>query len=89
MSQPPPSYPSRAQHPRATTVLVLGVLGLVLCNILGPFAWVMGNRVVAEIDASGGALTGRESAVAGRICGIIGTGIVVAGLVAFVWLSLG
>lgn len=60
-------------HPQSTTVLVLGILGLVLCQILAPFAWIMGKRVVGEIDASGGSIGGRSSANAGRICGIIGT----------------
>lgn len=60
-----------ADHPQSTTVLVLGIVSLVVCSILGPFAWVMGNRVVREIDASGGQLGGRSSANAGRICGII------------------
>ncbi len=60
-------------HPQATTVLILGILGLVLCQLISPFAWVMGNRVVAEIDASNGQLGGRSTANAGRICGIVGT----------------
>jgi hypothetical protein len=62
-----------ADHPQATTVLVLGIISLVLCQILGPFAWVMGNRVVREIDAAGGTVGGRSTANAGRICGIIAT----------------
>lgn len=71
---PPPAYqPPPANHPQATTVLVLGILGLVLCQVIGPFAWTMGNRVVADIDASGGTVGGRDTANAGRICGIIGT----------------
>ena len=57
-------------------MLVLGILGLVLCQIISPIAWVMGNRVVAEIDASGGQLGGRSTANAGRICGIVGTCII-------------
>jgi uncharacterized membrane protein YjgN (DUF898 family) len=69
-------------HPQATTVLILGILGLVLCQILGPVAWVMGNRVVREIDASGGAVGGRSSANAGRICGIISTALIVLGFLA-------
>lgn len=68
-----PPYAMAPDHQQATTVLVLGILGLLLCQVLSPFAWVMGNRVVREIDASNGALGGRSSANAGRICGIIGT----------------
>lgn len=69
---PPPAGPPPS-HPQSTMVLVLGILGLVLCQVLGPFAWVMGNRVVAEIDAAHGAMGGRDLANAGRICGIIAT----------------
>ncbi len=86
MSQLPPSpYPAPAQdHPQTTTVLILGICGLVLCQVLGPFAWVMGNRVVKEIDASGGQLGGRDLANVGRILGIVSTVIMVAAVVVFV-----
>jgi len=60
-------------HPQATTVLVLGILGLVVCGLLGPFAWSTGNRVIREIDASGGSMSGRENANIGRILGIVST----------------
>jgi hypothetical protein len=52
----------------------------VVCGIAAPFAWVMGNRVVREIDASGGTLGGRANANAGRICGMIGTALIGLGL---------
>jgi hypothetical protein len=90
VSQPPqppygaPTYYARPDHPQATTVLVLGILGLLLCQVLSPVAWVMGNRVVGEIDASMGQIGGRSSANAGRICGIVGTLMMVGGLVLLV-----
>ena len=69
-----PAYgPLTPDHPKATTVLVLGILGIVLCGLIAPFAWVMGNQVIREIDASGGTMGGRANANAGRICGMIGT----------------
>ncbi len=71
-------------HPQSTTVLVLGIVSLVVCSILGPFAWMMGNRVVREIDASRGQMGGRSSANAGRICGIIASVLLGLGLLAFV-----
>jgi uncharacterized membrane protein YjgN (DUF898 family) len=81
---PPPSYggqqPAR-NHPQATTVLVLGILGIVVCGIIAPFAWVMGNRVVAEIDAARGGLGGRTEANVGRILGIVGSVLLIAGFV--------
>lgn len=60
-------------HPQATTALVLGILGLVLCGVLAPFAWIIGGRAVRDIDASRGTLGGRGSANAGKILGIVGT----------------
>jgi uncharacterized membrane protein YjgN (DUF898 family) len=68
-------------HHQAVTVLILGILGLVLCQVISPFAWVMGNRVVREIDASNGQVGGRGTANAGRICGIVGTFLLAAGVV--------
>ena len=85
-SPPPPyQYPYQYQpprdHPSATTVLVLGILGLVLCQLLSPFAWAQGNRVVREIDASRGGYGGRSTANAGRICGIVGTVLLIVSIV--------
>ncbi len=69
-----PGYGGYApDHPKATTSLILGILGLVVCGILAPFAWQMGKRTVSEIDASHGQLGGRGTAQAGYILGLIGT----------------
>jgi len=72
---PPP------KHPKATLVLILGILGLIVCSVLAPFAWVMGNRAVAEIDANPGVYDGRGEAQAGRILGIIGTVLLILSIV--------
>jgi hypothetical protein len=52
---------------------VLGILGLAACGLLAPVAWVMGGRVLAEIDASHGYLGGRGTAQAGWVLGIVGS----------------
>ena len=70
---PVPPGPVQRDHPSAVTVLVLGIVGLVVCQVVSPFAWAKGNTVVHEIDASAGQLGGRTMANAGRICGIVGT----------------
>jgi hypothetical protein len=54
-------------------VLILGILGIVACQLLAPFAWVIGNRALAEIDANPSAYSNRGLVVAGRICGIVGS----------------
>ncbi len=91
MSMPPPP-PSTSdawpygmyggyEHPDGTTVLILGVLSLVVCQFLGPAAWIMGNRAIAEIDANPAAYTNRGSVQAGRICGIISSCLIIATVV--------
>ena len=72
------------EHPQATTVLVLGILGLVLSGLLGPVAWYMGDKAKKDCDAGLYAMTG--SLTAGRICGIIATAILI---LAVVFLVLG
>ena len=52
---------------------MLGILGVVFCQLTGPFAWVMGNNALAEIDANPMAYANRSTVQAGRICGIIAT----------------
>ncbi|MEO3867832.1 DUF4190 domain-containing protein [Nonomuraea sp. B12E4] len=69
----PSSYGPPQSHPNGTTILVLGILGLVVCSFIAPFAWSMGNKALREIDESGYYFDNRGSVQAGRICGIIGT----------------
>jgi hypothetical protein len=50
---PPAGYGGgTTDHPQGTTILVLGILSLVICQLLGPVAWIMGNNAIKEIDAS-------------------------------------
>jgi hypothetical protein len=60
--------------------MVLGILGLVLCSVIAPFAWTTGRRTMAEIDASRGRLGGRGMAQAGYVMGIVGTVLLGLGL---------
>jgi len=73
-------YPVMPKHPQATTAMILGILSLVVCGVLGPFAWVMGSKAVKEIDANPHAYTGRSEANAGKIMGIIGTALLALGV---------
>jgi hypothetical protein len=57
--------------PRHSTVLVLGILSLVMCTAMGPFAWSMGTEELRRIDSGLTSPEGRGSAQAGRVCGII------------------
>jgi predicted acyltransferase len=58
---------------RGTAVLVLGILGIVICQPLGIAAWVMGNNDLREMNNGLMDPSGRDTTNAGRICGIIGT----------------
>ncbi len=61
-------------HPSGTTVLVLGVLGLVLCQVLGPIAWIQGNKARADMRAQPHVMWKNEGLVtAGWVLGIIAT----------------
>ncbi|GAB4589656.1 DUF4190 domain-containing protein [Nocardia sp. IFM 10818] len=79
---PPPGYYGMPpqDHPQATIILILGILSLVLCQFLGPVAWVMGRRALTEIDAAQGRIGGRGMVQAGYICGIIATALLVLGV---------
>jgi hypothetical protein len=80
----PPPYNAPRDHPQTTTILILGILGLAVCQVLGPFAWSMGNKALREIDASNGQLSGRDTTNVGRILGIVATAILVLGVIFFV-----
>ena len=80
------AYPESSQ---ATTVLVLGILGIVICGILAPFAWSMGNKELAAIDAGRRPPDQRSTANAGRILGIIGTVLLGIGILFFILVVAG
>ena len=80
------AYPESSQ---ATTVLVLGIIGIVLCQLLGPFAWVMGNRELEAIDAGRRPPENRGTANAGKILGIIATVLLAVGVLVFFLVVVG
>ena len=91
--QPPPNpygapqyggYQPPRDHPQATTILVLGIVGLVLCGLAGPFAWVMGGKARKEIQASNGQIGGLQQVTIGWVLGIIASALLILGVVAAV-----
>ena len=64
---------SRENAPGAVLALILGILGVTLCAVAAPFAWVMGRRAQEAVDAQPGRYSGRDMATAGKILGIVGT----------------
>ena len=74
---------------RGTLILVLGILGLLLCQIFGIVAWIMGSSDLKEIDAGTMDPSGRGLTQAGKICGIIATVLMILSIVgAVVFMAL-
>lgn len=87
---PPAATPGPAgmapKHPATTTVLALGILGLVLCQILGPFAWIKGNNALAEIRSNPGQWSGENEINIGRILGIVASIFLIIGIAIFAFI---
>ena len=79
----PPGWQPRENAPGAVLSLVLGIVGIVLCQIAGPFAWAIGRRAEDAASAEPNRYTGKDMATAGKILGIIGT-VLLALIVLFV-----
>ncbi len=82
-----PSAPTQpANNSRATTALVLGIIGIVCCQLCGPFAWWMGKQELDAVRAGSSPVSNEGMAKAGMILGIVGT--VLLGL-SFIWMLFG
>lgn len=79
----PPAY---VYPSRSGTILVLGILSLVICGLLGPIAWSMGNEELRRIDRGEAPPSGRGNAQAGQICGMIASIFLIIGGVALLFL---
>jgi small-conductance mechanosensitive channel len=71
------------QPHRGVLILVLGILGLLLCQLLGPVAWVLGKGDLRAMDAGQMDPEGRGLTQAGYILGIVATAFMVLSLFAF------
>ena len=69
----PPAPPQQGGSSRATTALVLGILGFLCCQLCAPFAWYMGSQELKAIKAGTSPMAGEGTAKAGMILGIVGT----------------
>ncbi len=63
-----PSYPEPSQ---ATTVLVLGLLGMLVFPPLAPFAWAMGTQELRAVDAGRRSPENRQLARVGQVLGAV------------------
>ena len=77
MLPPPPVGPPAAGGTpatgRAITILVLGILGLLCCNLLSPVAWVMGHGELRDIRAGQAPPQDYSLAQIGMVLGILGS----------------
>lgn len=80
MSEPVPPPPAEKTSSRATTALVLGILGFLCCQLCAPFAWYVGNQELKAIKAGASPAANQGYATAGMVLGIIGSIFLVLGL---------
>lgn len=76
----PISGAAPASSNRPTIALVLGILGVVCCGLVAPVAWFMGSAELKAIRAGSAPAAGEGLAKAGMILGIIGTVLLLVGL---------
>ncbi|GAB2879045.1 DUF4190 domain-containing protein [Nocardioides pacificus] len=76
----------QGDHPKAQLSMILGIVGLVCCAPVGIAAYIIGNKTLKEIEASGGTMGGAGMAKAGKICGLIAIVLTVLSLLAFILL---
>ena len=77
------------QPHRGVMILVFGILSFVVCPFFGVAAWVMGNNDLREMAAGGMDPSGRDFTQAGRICGIVGTLLVLIPMVIVIFAAIG
>ncbi len=86
MNMPSSGAPTQTGSNRATTALILGIVGIVCCQLCGPFAWWMGKQELEAVRAGVSPAANEGMAKAGMILGIVGT--VLLGLT-FIWMLFG
>ena len=72
--------PGTGAGDNSTLILVLGIVGILCCNVLGPVAWYMGRQELQGMAEGRIAATNEGTTRAGMILGIIGTAFLVLGL---------
>ena len=85
---PGPAFPGgqapTPNAPGAVPALVLGILGILLCGLAAPFAWWQGKSAENAIASSGGRYRGKGMATTGKILGMVGVGLMILGIIAFI-----
>ncbi len=79
---PPPPPEAKGS---ATTVLVLGIVSILCCQLAGPVAWYLGDKELKAIRAGMAPASGEGTAKAGMIMGIIASVLFVIGIIMVVF----
>ncbi len=74
---------ARMEPHRGVLILLLGIGSLVVFGPLGPFAWILGNKDLKEMDAGRMDPEGRSQTQIGKICGMIASILMVVSFVGF------
>ena len=78
-----PSAPAAAApgaSGRAITILVLGIVGLLCCNLTAPVAWVLGRQELRDINLGAAPAQDQSFAQIGMVLGMVGTVLLVFAL---------
>ena len=76
-----PAFVTYPEANSAIKALALSIVGLLCCFVLPPIAWAMAHGELKAIDAGRRSPSPRSIAVVARVLGIIGTAIVLIGLI--------
>ena len=68
---------------RGTLILILGILGIIMCQPLGIVAWIMGNKDLKEIAAGTMDPEGKSLTQWGKILGIVAVVLLIIGILIF------
>ena len=87
-AQPPAGDVSGApRSTKATTILVLGILSIICCQLAGPIAWFLGRQELALIGAGSVSAQDETTVKIGMILGIIASVLLMLGLIWVIFLG--
>jgi hypothetical protein len=85
LTVPPPGPPAAGTTAsgatsKGITILVLGIAGLVCCQLTAPVAWVLGHGELEAIQRGAAPVANQSVAQIGMVLGILGTVLLAFGL---------
>ena len=83
------NYRGRGEPHRGVLILVLGILSLMVCGVIGIFAWMMGKSDLEKIRLGQMDKEGESLTKVGYILGIIGSIMFLLGMLLFVLYIVG